>query len=240
MMETTMISQARAEWPPGMARRTRMRRESKVAYRNAPSTGMSTSNSNSNTGRNTAAVPTPSNYASSPEDSFSRSNDRFQLQSPPGQVLNMAPNDYFNVQRVATSGFSPSPVVHQSFQDDSSWYSLPANSYTLASNPPSSPQYPGGNHAQSPRSAISRISTNGQDRSWTSINRASPTDGSDMMLDMAMSDMDFGSFGSFDMLLPTPSTAASDFSDSFAFPPAAGTGSMQVQKDTPDLTLSSK
>jgi hypothetical protein len=228
-METSTISQGRAEWPPA-SRRARPRRESKVAYRNAPT--------NTNTVRNNAGGP--SNYPSSPEESISRHNARFQPQSSPGQVFNMDLTDYFNVQRAPAGSAGFPPVVHQTFQDDSSWYSVPTTTYTLASNPPSSPQYSSGNNAHSPRSVMSRISTNGQDMSWTSVNRPSSIEGTDLMLDMAMSDIDFGSYGSFNSnLLPTPSTAASDLSDGFIFPPA-NPGSFQVQKDNPDLALSSK
>jgi hypothetical protein len=230
-METSTISQPRAtEWPPGMARRTRGRRESKVAYRNAPG----------HTIRNSIGGHSTFTTSSSPEDTFSRNEDNFQHESSPSQVFNT--NDYFNVQRPSAGNPGYAPIVHQNFQDDnSSWYSLSANSYTLASNPPSSPQYAGGNNAQSPRSAVSQNSTGVQDMSWTSISRASPTDGSDLMLDIAMSDMDFGSLGSFDsMFIPTPSTTASDFSDGLSFPPVSSTASLQVSKDTPDLILPSK
>jgi hypothetical protein len=60
--------------------------------------------------------------------------------------------------------------------------------------------------------------------------------GSDI-IDINTSDMDFGSYDSFGsmQLLPTPSTAASDFSEAFAFPPIP-TGFPQAHKETPDLT----
>ncbi len=222
------MSQVRAEWPPAMARRTtRRRRESKVAFRNAP--GYTVRNS----------VAGHSNHASSPEETFSRNNDPFQLQATPPQPINMDFADYFNVQRAPSGNPGFAPILHQqNFPDDSSWYSFNSNTYTLASNPPSSPQYLGGNNAQSPRS-VSRISTDGLDMTWTNITPVSPMAGSDIM-DINISDMDFGSYDSFGsmQLLPTPSTAASDFSEGFAFPPIP-TGSPQAHKETPDLTLTS-
>jgi len=145
--------------------------------------------------------------------------------------------DYFNIHQAPSGNPGFAPILHQqNFQDDSSWYSFNSNTYTLASNPPSSPQYLGGNNAQSPRN-VSRIATDGLDMAWTNITPVSPMAGSDIM-DINISDMEFGSYDSFSsmQLLPTPSTAASDLSEGFAFPPIP-TRSPQAQKETPDLTL---
>lgn len=236
MMETTMISHGLPFIP---ARRTRARRESKVAYRNTPA----------QTTRN--GVGGTATYAASPEEVFARSNDRFQLQSSPIQGFNANGGftDYINVP--ADSGNSVfKPVLNQnhnynqnqSFQDEDVWYA-PTNLYTLDTNPPIPSQYSHANNAQSPRSAISQVSTEGHDMSWTSVNRPN-TQGPDLMLDMGMAGMEFGSYGSLgsmeNILQPTPSTAASDFSDGYQFPPATGTNSFQVQQETPDLSLNSE
>ncbi len=217
-----MMSQVRAEW---LARRTtRGRRESKVAFRNTPAY----------TVRNSVAGH--SNHASSPEETFSRKNDPSQLQTTPPQPLNLDFADYFNIQQAPSGNPGFAPILHrQNFQDDSIWHSFNSNTYTLASNPPSSPQYLGGNNVQSPRN-VSRISTDGLDMAWTNFTPVSPIAGSDIM-DINISDMDLGSYDSLGsiQLLPTPSKAASDFSKGFAFPPIP-TGSPQAQEETPDLT----
>lgn len=223
-----MLSQARAEWSPATRKAIiKDRRESKVAYRNAPVYTLQN-------------VATPSNYASSPEEILPRNNDHFQVQTSPDQLLCTGFTDYFNVSRptMGNSGFMP--IIHQNFQDDTSWFSFSSDSYTLASNAPSSPHYSGGSNAQSPRSVISHVSTGATDMSRMDINSVSPTTGSDIM-DIAISGVEFGSYDSFgSMLGPTPSTAASEFSEGFTFPPATGLGSPQGSKHTPDLTLTSE
>lgn len=222
-METSIITQPRAEWLP---KRARGRRESKVAYRNAP--GHAVRNS----------IGGLSTYASSPEEPYSRNSDRFQLQTPApaGQTLSVDLRDYFNVPRSPTGNAGLGPVVHQNIQDDSSWYAASAASYTLSTLPPNSPQNMAVHTAQSPRRAISRISTDPQDMSWTNMSAPSPAGASDLMVDMAMYNMDFGSFGSFgshdSMVLPTPSTANSEFTDGYMFPSGA-----RAEQEAPDLAL---
>jgi hypothetical protein len=205
MMET-MLSQARVELSLRRARESpERRREKKVTYRNY-------------TGNNSRSAAV---YPVHPEESRSRQNNRLHLQTPAGQLQNNN-NDlmsgYFDVHRSSAGNSNLSPILHQNFQDDSSWFSL-SPTYTLASNLPGSPQTVAGNDGHSPRSEVLQFPDQGQTLSW---NAATPTtgQGTSDMGDMSFSDMQLGSsLGSFNsMVFSARGSATSSLSESWNFP----------------------
>jgi hypothetical protein len=200
MMET-MISQARVEL--ALPRRAREgRRESKVAYRNY--TGYA---------RNGPVYP------SSPEVSFSQQNNQLHLQTSAGQLQNHdLMGGYFDVHRSSAGNSNLSPVIHQTFPDDSSWFSL-SPTYTLASNLPTSPQTAGGNDGYSPRSEVLQLSDNGQTASWTA---ATPRtgQGSSEIQDISFSENQLGSSleSLNSMVFSNRDSVTSSLSDGWNFP----------------------
>lgn len=213
MMET-MLSQARLlELSLRRARESpERRREKKVTYRNY--TG--------NNSRNAAVYPLH------PEESRSRHSNRLHLQTPAGQLQNnnntttTTNNDlmsgYFDVHRSSPGNSNLSPILHQNFPDDSSWFSL-SPTYTLASNLPGSPQTVAGNDGHSPRSELLQLSDHSQTLSW---NAPTPTtgQGASEMEDLSFSDMQLGSsLGSFNSLVfSARNSATSSLSENWNFP----------------------
>ncbi|KAK0111414.1 hypothetical protein ONS95_001775 [Cadophora gregata] len=201
------IPQRRVRGPAGPGRR-----ESKVAYRNHPSYS---------TRHNNAGAA----YPSSPEHLFSRNstNDQYgQLrEQSAGPNLDIL-SGYFDVHRqsAGNSNFNSNPVVHQNLSDENSWLSISSpNSYTLVANLPNSSQNYGGNHGQSPGSDVPQMSGNNvQEASWNTSTPQTSTLDSEMD-DMSMSDLQIGSFGSFNSLtFSAANTAASSNSDTYVFP----------------------
>ncbi|KUJ07394.1 uncharacterized protein LY89DRAFT_691843 [Mollisia scopiformis] len=226
----TMITQARAELV--MPRRARespeRRREKKVTYRNY--------NNNNNaafTARNVSSYPL------APEESFPRQNNQLHLQTPNAQLqINDLMGEYFEVDRPSTRNQNLSPILHQNFPDDSSWFSL-SPTYTLASNQPSSPQTAAGHDGYSPRSEVLQMSNNGQSLSW---NAATPGtgQGASEMEEMSFSDMQLGSsLGSFNsMVFSARGSATSSLSDGWNFPILDSTiESSMTTNQLRDLTL---
>jgi len=202
-MKEPTISQARPEWPI-TTHRAWKKRESKTAY-------------HGNLGYSTRRIPSPTAYASSPEDS-SRNNERFRFQPPPVQTSNLKYVDYFTVQRPGSgnsdSNFSLVADQHGPVDENSFFSSF----YTLSPNPPTSPQMFNSNDSQSPISGQPLMYSNGQEFSWNGVPPGNSNVGSDVD-DVPMSDLHFGSFGSFDSIgLETPNTATSISSEDFVFP----------------------
>jgi hypothetical protein len=202
-MTETSIShgQGRAEWPT--SRRVRRRRESKVAYRNNPPY------SNQSAG--------PSTYTSPPDQPYSRNNGQVYLQQSQEQAQNLGFLDFFDIGHPSIGNQGLSPIVHQDGPVDASWFSLSSTSYTLASNPPNSPQDFGSNNALSVNTGFSPTPNYAQDIPWNGATPRTNSIGSEID-DLSM--LDFESFGgTFDsMLMSTPSTAASSMSEGYVFP----------------------
>lgn len=193
-----------------------------MAYRNLP--GYSTRHNNNN-------APA---YPSSPEQLFLRTKNYNEHHGQlHGQGSNLDFLGYYEVHRPSVgssngaSNFNTSPIVHPKTLDDSSWMSISSsNSYRLALNLSNSPQnYGAVNHGQSPGGSISevpqQISTgnNNVQEPWN-MNTPQTSNMDSELEDMPMSDMQNGSFGSYNSLaaFSAANTAPSTTSENYVFP----------------------
>lgn len=205
-----MITQARAELV--MPRRAKergvpeRRREKKVTYRNY------------NAGYSARNAPV---YSLSPEESLSRQhNNQLPLQTPAGQLqTNELMSEYFDIHRSSAGNATLSPILHQNFPEDNSWFSL-SPTYTLASNQPSSPQTAAGNDGHSPPSEVLQLSDSGQQSlSWSAVTPRTGQGASELE-DMSFPDVQLrSSLGSFNsMVFSARGSATSSLSESWNFP----------------------
>jgi len=199
--------QGRAEWPVTTTRRAwrkRETRESKVVYHHNP-------------GYSTRRIPSPPVYASSPEDSTPRNNGQLRFQPPPEQTASLEYLHYFNMP-AGNTNFNH-PIIHQQqIPVDGSWLST-ISSYTLAPNPPNSPRYNNSAFQSPQRGHQQMMSNGGQEVSFEGPNPGNGSLSSDIE-NIHMSDLDFGSFDSFDSMggMSTPNTAPSSLDETYVFP----------------------
>ncbi|CZT46566.1 uncharacterized protein RSE6_07012 [Rhynchosporium secalis] len=192
------------------------RRESKVAYRNLP--GYSTQRRNS---------ASPANPSSPEQHHFSRINystyNHYDQIHGHGQGSDPELLGYYGVDHhpsVGSSNVNNNPIVHQNILDGNSWVPVSSqNPYTLALNLPASPQKYDGNHGHSPGSEVPQMSgSNGQEISWN-MNTPHFNNMDSELDDMSMSDMQLGTYGSFNSLaFSAARTTASSISDTYVFP----------------------